>query len=126
MGPRRAREVLVLTIPSAPGYSCRPEDEAYDEDGNPLQDFYDSDPPRVGSPASALRDAYALYYPVEMRYQLLGFQAAPGVRWWERLSGGPFSRFFFHKGHQGSFVPGWFPRQQVSSGPVCTDRRAAR
>ncbi|XP_016020049.1 pituitary adenylate cyclase-activating polypeptide isoform X2 [Rousettus aegyptiacus] len=45
----------------------RPEDEAYDEDGNPLQDFYDSDPPRVGSPASALRDAYALYYPVETR-----------------------------------------------------------
>nr|KAF6421622.1 adenylate cyclase activating polypeptide 1 [Rousettus aegyptiacus] len=44
-----------------------PEDEAYDEDGNPLQDFYDSDPPRVGSPASALRDAYALYYPVETR-----------------------------------------------------------
>ncbi|ELK05719.1 Pituitary adenylate cyclase-activating polypeptide [Pteropus alecto] len=43
----------------------RPEDEAYDEDGNPLQDFYDSDPPGVGSPASALRDAYALYYPVE-------------------------------------------------------------
>lgn len=68
LGPRRAREVLVLTIPSASGYSCRPEDEAYDEDGNPLQDFYDSDPPGVGSPASALRDAYALYYPVETRY----------------------------------------------------------
>ncbi|MBV97815.1 Pituitary adenylate cyclase-activating polypeptide, partial [Eschrichtius robustus] len=46
---------------------ARPEDEAYDEDGNPLQDFYDSDPPGVGSPASALRDAYALYYPAEER-----------------------------------------------------------
>ncbi|XP_044897660.1 pituitary adenylate cyclase-activating polypeptide isoform X1 [Acinonyx jubatus] len=45
----------------------RPEDEAYDEDGNPQQDFYDSDPPGVGSPASALRDAYALYYPSEKR-----------------------------------------------------------
>lgn len=40
-----------------------------DEDGNPQQDFYDSEPPGVGSPASALRDAYALYYPAEERYR---------------------------------------------------------
>ncbi|XP_004421083.1 PREDICTED: pituitary adenylate cyclase-activating polypeptide [Ceratotherium simum simum] len=45
----------------------RPEDEAYDEDGTPLLDFYDSDPPGAGSPASALRDAYALYYPAQKR-----------------------------------------------------------
>ncbi|XP_034340088.1 pituitary adenylate cyclase-activating polypeptide isoform X2 [Arvicanthis niloticus] len=50
---------------SFPG--IRPEDEAYDQDGNPLQDFYDWDPPGVGSPASALRDAYALYYPADRR-----------------------------------------------------------
>ncbi|XP_045313375.1 pituitary adenylate cyclase-activating polypeptide isoform X2 [Leopardus geoffroyi] len=50
----------------------RPEDEAYDEDGNPQQDFYDSDPPGVGSPASALRDAYALYYPSEKSGNLGG------------------------------------------------------
>uniref|UniRef100_A0AAA9RY42 Pituitary adenylate cyclase-activating polypeptide n=1 Tax=Bos taurus TaxID=9913 RepID=A0AAA9RY42_BOVIN len=45
----------------------RPENEVYDEDGNPQQDFYDSESPGVGSPASALRDAYALYYPAEER-----------------------------------------------------------
>ncbi|EFB26502.1 hypothetical protein PANDA_011646, partial [Ailuropoda melanoleuca] len=33
----------------------------------PPADFYDSDPPGVGSPTSALRDAYALYYPSEKR-----------------------------------------------------------
>lgn len=47
----------------------RTEDEAYDEDGNPLPDFYDSDPPDVGSPASEQqRDVYALYFPREKRY----------------------------------------------------------
>lgn len=75
MGPRRAGERLVLITPSVPGYHCRPEDEVYDEDGNPLPDFYDSDPPGVGSPASALRDAYALYYPTEKRYRPRGFRA---------------------------------------------------
>ncbi|XP_003474169.1 pituitary adenylate cyclase-activating polypeptide [Cavia porcellus] len=60
----------VYCSPAAAGLrfpGIRPEDEAYDEDGNPLQDFYDSDPPGAGSPASALRDAYALYYPAERR-----------------------------------------------------------
>uniref|UniRef100_A0A8C3W871 Pituitary adenylate cyclase-activating polypeptide n=1 Tax=Catagonus wagneri TaxID=51154 RepID=A0A8C3W871_9CETA len=60
----------VYCSPAAAGLrfpGIRPEDEAYDEDGNPLQDFYDSDPPGVGSPASTLRDAYALYYPAEER-----------------------------------------------------------
>ncbi|NP_001396454.1 pituitary adenylate cyclase-activating polypeptide isoform 3 preproprotein [Mus musculus] len=57
---------------SFPG--IRPEDEAYDQDGNPLQDFYDWDPPGVGSPASALRDAYALYYPADRRYNPPGFR----------------------------------------------------
>lgn len=55
---------------------------------------------------------------------MLGLQAAPGVRWWERQGGGPSRRLFFHTGHQGSFLPGWFPPQQVSSGPVCTEGRA--
>ncbi|XP_007459115.1 PREDICTED: pituitary adenylate cyclase-activating polypeptide isoform X2 [Lipotes vexillifer] len=60
----------VYCSPAAAGLrfpGIRPEDEAYDEDGNPLQDFYDSDPPGVGSPASAPRDAYVLYYPAEER-----------------------------------------------------------
>ncbi|KAM5218741.1 pituitary adenylate cyclase-activating polypeptide isoform 1-T3 [Hipposideros larvatus] len=60
----------VYCSPAAAGLrfpGIRPEDEVYDEDGNPLPDFYDSDPPGVGSPASALRDAYALYYPTEKR-----------------------------------------------------------
>ncbi|XP_032768922.1 pituitary adenylate cyclase-activating polypeptide isoform X2 [Rattus rattus] len=48
-------------------WGVRPEEEAYDQDGNPLQDFYDWDPPGAGSPASALRDAYALYYPADRR-----------------------------------------------------------
>ncbi|KAI4555182.1 hypothetical protein MJT46_015568 [Ovis ammon polii x Ovis aries] len=60
----------VYGSPAASGLrfpGIRPENEAYDEDGNPQQDFYDSEPPGVGSPASALRDAYALYYPAEER-----------------------------------------------------------
>lgn len=110
-----------------PGYHCRPEDEVYDEDGNPLPDLYDSDPPGVGSPASALRDAYALYYPTETRYKPRGFCAAPGLRWWEGQGSGPPSRFFFIKALKAIFSLGWFPqqRQKVSSGCVCVDRRAA-
>lgn len=80
-----------------PGYSGRPEDEAYDEDGNPLQDFYDSDPPGVGSPASALRDAYALYYPAEKRYHPRGLRYGPGLRWREGQGGGPPNMLFFIK-----------------------------
>ncbi|ELW63807.1 Pituitary adenylate cyclase-activating polypeptide [Tupaia chinensis] len=60
----------VYCSPAAAGLrfpGIRPEDEAYDEDGNPLQDFYDSDPPGAESPASALQDAYALYYPEDRR-----------------------------------------------------------
>uniref|UniRef100_A0A7N9D3P1 Pituitary adenylate cyclase-activating polypeptide n=1 Tax=Macaca fascicularis TaxID=9541 RepID=A0A7N9D3P1_MACFA len=49
------------------GSSRGPEEEAYDEDGNPLQDFYDLEPPGAGSPASALREASALYYPSDRR-----------------------------------------------------------
>ncbi|XP_037662100.1 pituitary adenylate cyclase-activating polypeptide [Choloepus didactylus] len=60
----------VYCSPAAAGLrfpGIRPEDEAYDEDGNPLPDFYDSDPPGAGGPASALRDTYALYDPAERR-----------------------------------------------------------
>ncbi|XP_055993904.1 pituitary adenylate cyclase-activating polypeptide [Sorex fumeus] len=60
----------VYCSPAAAGLrfpGIRPEDEAYDEDGNPLPDFYDSDPPDAGSPASVPRDVYALYYPQEKR-----------------------------------------------------------
>ncbi|XP_057614662.1 pituitary adenylate cyclase-activating polypeptide isoform X1 [Chionomys nivalis] len=60
----------VSCSPAAAGLrfpGIRPEDEAYDQDGNPVQEFYDWDPPGVGSPASALRDAYALYYPADRR-----------------------------------------------------------
>ena len=96
MGPRRAREGPVLTTPCAPGYPCRPEDEAYDEDGNPLQDFYDSDPPGVGSPASALRDAYALYYPAEERYHRAALRR-PRTGREKGAGGGPSNRFFFIK-----------------------------
>lgn len=92
-----------MTTPSVPGYLCRPEDEAYDEDGNPLPDFYDSNPPGVGSPAFALRHADALYYPSETRYQPRGFRATPGLRWWEGQGSGPPSRFFFIKALQALF-----------------------
>uniref|UniRef100_A0A3Q2GTC9 Pituitary adenylate cyclase-activating polypeptide n=1 Tax=Equus caballus TaxID=9796 RepID=A0A3Q2GTC9_HORSE len=54
----------VYCSPAAAGLrfpGIRPEDEAYDEDGNPLLDFYDPEPPGAGSPASAL------YYPAERR-----------------------------------------------------------
>ncbi|KAI5172136.1 Pituitary Adenylate Cyclase-Activating Polypeptide [Manis pentadactyla] len=47
------------------GQVSRPEDEAYDEDENPRLDFSDWDPPRAGSAASVLGDAY--YYPAEQR-----------------------------------------------------------
>ncbi|XP_055092906.2 pituitary adenylate cyclase-activating polypeptide isoform X1 [Symphalangus syndactylus] len=60
----------VYSSPAAAGLrflGIRPEEEAYDEDGNPLQDFYDLASPGAGSPASALRDASALYYPAERR-----------------------------------------------------------
>ncbi|EHH22612.1 Pituitary adenylate cyclase-activating polypeptide [Macaca mulatta] len=60
----------VYCSPAAAGLrfpGIRPEEEAYDEDGNPLQDFYDLEPPGAGSPASALRDASALYYPSDRR-----------------------------------------------------------
>ncbi|XP_003406425.1 pituitary adenylate cyclase-activating polypeptide [Loxodonta africana] len=60
----------VYCSPAAAGLrfpGIRPEDEVYDEDGNPLQDYYDSDPPGLGSPASALHDSSALYYPAEKR-----------------------------------------------------------
>ncbi|XP_051046892.1 pituitary adenylate cyclase-activating polypeptide [Phodopus roborovskii] len=74
----------VSCSPAAAGLrfpGIRPEDETYDQDGNPLQDFYDWDPPGVGSPASALRDAYALYYPAERRYRSPGtrLKFGPGV-----------------------------------------------
>ncbi|XP_007933799.1 pituitary adenylate cyclase-activating polypeptide [Orycteropus afer afer] len=60
----------VYCSPAAAGLQfpgIRPEDEVYDEDGNPLQYFYDSDPPGIGSPASALQDASALYSTAERR-----------------------------------------------------------
>uniref|UniRef100_A0A671FJK7 Pituitary adenylate cyclase-activating polypeptide n=1 Tax=Rhinolophus ferrumequinum TaxID=59479 RepID=A0A671FJK7_RHIFE len=113
----------VYCSPAAAGLrfpGIRPEDEVYDEDGNPLPDLYDSDPPGVGSPASALRDAYALYYPTEKRYKPRGFCAAPGLRWWEGQGSVPPSRFFFIKALKALFSHGWFPRQRqkVSSGDV--------
>ncbi|KAM6218462.1 pituitary adenylate cyclase-activating polypeptide isoform 1-T1 [Rhynchocyon petersi] len=60
----------VYCSPAAAGLrfpGIRPEDEVYDEDGNPLQDFYDSDPPGISSPASVPHVASALYYPAEGR-----------------------------------------------------------
>ncbi|XP_036761726.1 pituitary adenylate cyclase-activating polypeptide [Manis pentadactyla] len=58
----------VYCSPAAAGLrfpGIRPEDEAYDEDENPRLDFSDWDPPRAGSAASVLGDAY--YYPAEQR-----------------------------------------------------------
>lgn len=106
--PCRDRDGRVLTTPSAPGYSGRPEDEAYDEDGNPLQDFYDSDPPGVGGPASTLRDAYALYYPAEERYRY-----APRCTWTERAgqAGVAHPVGSFLKNPQVFLLPGWYPRE---------------
>ncbi|CAK6447777.1 unnamed protein product [Pipistrellus nathusii] len=45
----------------------RSEEEAYDEDGNQLQNFYDWEPPRVERPASGPREAHAPSPPGEMR-----------------------------------------------------------
>ncbi|XP_023599336.1 pituitary adenylate cyclase-activating polypeptide isoform X1 [Myotis lucifugus] len=45
----------------------RSEDEAYDEDGNQLQNFYDSEPPRIDRSASVHREAHALNHPGEIR-----------------------------------------------------------
>ncbi|XP_024436227.1 pituitary adenylate cyclase-activating polypeptide isoform X2 [Desmodus rotundus] len=41
-------------------------DEAYDEDGNQLQNFYDLEPPGMESPASAPREAEVLNHPGEI------------------------------------------------------------
>ncbi|XP_042531169.1 pituitary adenylate cyclase-activating polypeptide [Dipodomys spectabilis] len=60
----------VYCSPAAAGLrfpGIRPEDEAYDEDGNPLQDWYDAEPPGAASPASALHDAYAPLHPAGRR-----------------------------------------------------------
>ncbi|XP_008580908.1 PREDICTED: pituitary adenylate cyclase-activating polypeptide [Galeopterus variegatus] len=54
----------IYCSPAAAGLrfpGIRPEEEAYDDDGAPLQDLYDSDPQGVGSPASAL------YHPAARR-----------------------------------------------------------
>ena len=71
-GARTVEETLVLTTGSAPGYPGRSEndayDEAYDEDGNQLQNFYDLEPPGMESPASAPREAEVLNHPGEIRY----------------------------------------------------------
>ncbi|ELK31634.1 PREDICTED: pituitary adenylate cyclase-activating polypeptide isoform X2 [Myotis davidii] len=45
----------------------RSEDEAYDEDGNQLQNFYDLEPPRIERPASVHRETHALNHPGEIR-----------------------------------------------------------
>ncbi|XP_006901345.1 PREDICTED: pituitary adenylate cyclase-activating polypeptide-like [Elephantulus edwardii] len=60
----------VYCSPAAAGLrfpGIRPEDEVYDEDANLLQDFYDSDPLGIGSPASVPQDASTLYYPADER-----------------------------------------------------------
>lgn len=103
----------VLTNPSAPGYSGRPEDEAYDEDGNPLPDFYDSDPPDVGSPASAQRDAYALYFPPEKRYPTprASYTTVPGSRVARGAGRRLIGTFFPQEPTSPSFSLGGFPRK---------------
>lgn len=86
LGGRKISAIPSLWVFAELGRTCNdhsfwlprsPEDEAYDEDGNSLQDFYDSDPPGAGSPASALHDAYALYYPAERRYDQRGLRGGP-------------------------------------------------
>lgn len=60
----------VYCSPAAAGLlfpGTRPEDEANRKDLNPLPDFYDSNPPDLGSLGYAQRDAYSLYYPREKR-----------------------------------------------------------
>uniref|UniRef100_A0A9L0RYA9 Pituitary adenylate cyclase-activating polypeptide n=1 Tax=Equus caballus TaxID=9796 RepID=A0A9L0RYA9_HORSE len=61
LGPRPCRATPSPREEGQESRLARPEDEAYDEDGNPLLDFYDPEPPGAGSPASAL------YYPAERR-----------------------------------------------------------
>ncbi|XP_004447446.2 pituitary adenylate cyclase-activating polypeptide [Dasypus novemcinctus] len=79
----------VYCSPAAAGLrfpGIRPEDEVYDEDGNPLPAFYDSDPPGAGGPASALRDTYALYDPAEKRDAPYGILHKAYRKQLERLS----------------------------------------
>ncbi|KAK2094589.1 hypothetical protein P7K49_028327 [Saguinus oedipus] len=129
-----------------------PEEEAYDEDGTPLQDFYDLESPGAGSPASALRDAFALYYPVERRDAAHGILnkayrkvldqlsarkylqslVAKGVgkSWGEReaLRGFDLSPLYYSflaegGGEVGSASPVPSPRLPRGMGPACSPQR---
>ncbi|XP_075272497.1 pituitary adenylate cyclase-activating polypeptide isoform X1 [Opisthocomus hoazin] len=49
--------------------ALRLEDEAYDEDGNTLQDFaYDHEPLGIANPSSVIGEVYSLYYSPEKRH----------------------------------------------------------
>lgn len=84
----------------------RPEDEAYDEDGNPLPDFYDSNPPGVGSPAFAPRHADALYYPSEKRYVAHGILNKAYRKVLEQLSARKYLQTLAVKGPGGNLGNG--------------------
>ncbi|XP_003784847.1 pituitary adenylate cyclase-activating polypeptide [Otolemur garnettii] len=99
----------VYSSPAAAGLrfpGIRPEDEAYDEDGNTLQDFYDSEPPAAGSPASALQDAYALYYPAQRRDIAHGILHEAYRNLLDQLSARKYLQSLMAKGVGGSLSSG--------------------
>ncbi|XP_048662435.1 pituitary adenylate cyclase-activating polypeptide isoform X1 [Marmota marmota marmota] len=106
-----------------PGIS--PEDEAYDEDGNSLQDFYDSDPPGAGSPASALHDAYALYYPAEKRDVAQGILNKAYRKVLDQLSARKYLQSLLTKSVGGNLGGGaeedWEPLSKRHSDGIFTD-----
>ncbi|XP_026237376.1 pituitary adenylate cyclase-activating polypeptide isoform X1 [Urocitellus parryii] len=105
-----------------PGIS--PEDEAYDEDGNSLQDFYDSDPPGAGSPASALHDAYALYYPAEKRDVAQGILNKAYRKVLDQLSARKYLQSLVTKsvgGNLGGGAEDWEPLSKRHSDGIFTD-----
>ncbi|XP_005372724.1 PREDICTED: pituitary adenylate cyclase-activating polypeptide [Chinchilla lanigera] len=104
----------------------RPEDEAYDEDGKPLQDLYDAAPPGAGSPASALQDAYTLYYPAERRDVAHGLLHKAYRRVLDQLSARKYLQSLVAKGVRGDLGGGaeeddWEPLSKRHSDGIFTD-----
>ncbi|KAM5222149.1 pituitary adenylate cyclase-activating polypeptide [Ctenodactylus gundi] len=109
-GVCRAPAAAGLRLPGA-----RPEDEAYDEDGNPLQDSYDS----------ALQDAYALYYPEDGRDVVRGILNQAYRQALDQLSARKYLQSLVAKGVGGSQGFGaeddWGPLSKRHSDGIFTD-----
>ncbi|KAM6218463.1 pituitary adenylate cyclase-activating polypeptide isoform 2-T2 [Rhynchocyon petersi] len=118
----------VYCSPAAAGLrfpGIRPEDEVYDEDGNPLQDFYDSDPPGISSPASVPHVASALYYPAEGRDVARGILNKAYRKVLDQLSTRKYLQSLVAKGVGGNIGGGededWKPLSKRHSDGIFTD-----